>query len=85
MIAPERLEPGLFVAWTPRPHMHIDGLPDGHPGVIQLPDWQDVGVKWSGLETADVTTHAVYDFNDLTEIDVEEFSRRTLAFLASRG
>lgn len=54
----------------------------GHPGVIQLPHWQDVGVKWSGLESADVTTHAVYDYADLTEIGVEEFSRRTLKVLA---
>lgn len=45
MIPPERLEPGLFVAWTPQAHMHSDRLPEGHPGVIQLPDWQDVGVK----------------------------------------
>ena len=82
MIDRDRLEAGLFVAWTPRANIEIEDLEYGHPGVVGLPDWQDVGVTWSGLERAAVAASAVYSIEDLPAIGVEEFCRRTLSVLA---
>jgi len=76
MLAADQVVLGRFVEWTPRDVMRDVPLTAGTPGDITLPEPRDIGVRWIGKETDDVTTSSLFDLQDLSPLGLLDFYRR---------